>query len=110
MNWNKLENINHLNVIDEESKGGKVLILKHSTRCGISSTVVDRFERNWKDADSKKMKPYFLDLLAHRDISNEIANRYKVVHESPQVLLIENGVCTYHTSQLDITCQEILKH
>ena len=110
MNWNKLENISQLNAIDEESKGKKVLILKHSTRCSISRTVVDRFERNWKVEDSEKIKPYFLDLLIHRDVSNEIASRYKIVHESPQILVIANGVCTYFASQLDITCQEILNH
>src|ERR1700756_199400 len=87
--------------IDEESKVIKVLILKHSTRCSLSSTVINRLERNWQATGTEKIKPYYLDLLAHRDISNEIAGRYKVRHESPQVLLIENEICIYNKSHLE---------
>ena len=109
MNWNKLESIHQLESIDEESKDKKILILKHSTRCSTSSTVLDRLERNWKEADSQKIKPYYLDLLAHRDISNEIASRYKVLHQSPQVLIIENGICIYHATHIDINYNEIMQ-
>src|ERR1700756_2193887 len=103
MNWNKLENISQLAFIDEESLNKKVLIFKHSTRCSISSAALNRLERNWKEDNSHKIKPYYLDLLNHRDISNEIAARYKVIHQSPQVLIIYNGNCIYHASQFDIT-------
>ncbi len=109
MNWNKLESVDQLKTIDEESKDKKVLILKHSTRCSISSTALDRLERNWKEEDSRKIKPYYLDLLAHRGISNEISSTYKVLHQSPQVLLIANGICIYHASHLDINYNEIMQ-
>lgn len=109
MNWNKLENIDQLNTIDEESKDKIVLIFKHSTRCSISSTALDRLERDWKETDSQKIKPYYLDLLSYRKISNEISLHYKVVHESPQVLLIKNGICIYHVSHLAININEITK-
>jgi bacillithiol system protein YtxJ len=108
MNWNKLEDINQLALIDEESKSKKVLLYKHSTRCSISSMALDRLERNWKDDDGK-IKPYYLDLLNHRDISNEISSRYNVVHESPQVLVISNGKCIYHKSQSEINYREIIQ-
>ena len=109
MNWNNLENINQLSVIDEESKGKKILLFKHSTRCSISSMSLDRLERNWKNGDEEKIKPYYLDLLNHRDISNEIAFRYKVTHESPQVLVIYNGKCVYYKSQSAISYKEIMQ-
>ena len=109
MNWNKLENINQLKTIDEESKVIKVLIVKHSTRCSISSTVLNRIERNWEETDSQKIKPYYLDLLAHRNISNEISSHYKILHQSPQVLIIDNGICIYHASHLDINYDEIMQ-
>ena len=109
MNWNKLENKDQLKFIDEESKNEKVLIFKHSTRCSISSVALDRLERNWQEADSEKIKPYYLDLLAHRGISNEIASRYKISHESPQILIIQNGICIYHASHSDIDYREIIQ-
>jgi len=33
----------------------------------------------------------WLDLLAHRDVSNEIAQRLGVQHESPQAIVVRNG-------------------
>ena len=107
MNWTKLENSDQLMLIDEESKDGKVLIFKHSTRCSVSSTILDRLERNWKKENDRNINPFFLDLLAHRAISNKIATRYKIEHESPQVLVIRNGICIYHASHLEIDIKEI---
>jgi bacillithiol system protein YtxJ len=109
MNWNKLEDINQLALIDEESKDKKIMLLKHSTRCSISSMALDRLERSWKDEDSAKIKPYYLDLLKHRNISDEIGKRYNVMHESPQVLVISNGKCIYHVSQSEINYNEIMQ-
>jgi bacillithiol system protein YtxJ len=50
----------------------------------------------------EKITPYFLDLLNHRDVSNEIANRFDVFHQSPQILLIKNGKAIFSTSHDDI--------
>jgi len=50
-----------------------------------------------------KITPYFLDLLEHRDISNEIAQRFGVMHQSPQVLLITNGASSYNASHEEIS-------
>jgi bacillithiol system protein YtxJ len=50
---------------------------------------------------------YYLDLLAHRSISNAIAEKWNVPHESPQVLLIRNGSCVFDTSHSGISMQVI---
>ena len=110
MNWNKLESIDQLKRIDEESKSEKILLFKHSTRCSISSTALDRLERNWKDEDSLRIKPFYLDLLQHRDVSNEIASHYHITHQSPQILIISEGKCIYNASHLDITVKDIMQH
>jgi bacillithiol system protein YtxJ len=39
---------------------------------------------------SNKVTAYFLDLIAYRDVSNEIMNRFGVQHQSPQ-LMIKDG-------------------
>lgn len=51
---------------------------------------------------------YYLDLLAHRNISNKIAEDFQVYHESPQVLLIRNGECVYDESHMAITMDELI--
>ena len=56
-----------------------------------------------------KIKPYYLDLIAHRDISNKIAQQWNIEHESPQVLVIENGKCTYHNSHMGIDYNELME-
>lgn len=108
MNWNTLNNIEELNKIDTESASGPIVILKHSTSCSISTTALGRLERKWKQEDNATLKPYYLDLLKHRDLSNEIAKRYGVTHESPQVLVIRDGKCIYNTSHMDISYEQLM--
>lgn len=48
------------------------------------------------------VKPYLLDLLTYRDISNQIAETYGVEHESPQVLVIQNGKSIFNRSHFEI--------
>ena len=95
--WKKLESMEDLDAAIEESKTKKVALFKHSTRCSISSMVLSKFERAVEKSD-KDVSYYFLDLIAHRDISNEIANRLDVEHQSPQLLVLENGLVIKHAS------------
>ena len=107
MNWNKLIDVNQLQTIKEESYNQPVLILKHSTTCSISATALNRLERNWKQEKVGELKPYYLDLLRYRPISAEIASLFKVEHQSPQVLIIQNGECIYDASHFDISFAEL---
>jgi bacillithiol system protein YtxJ len=109
MKWNKLTEINQLNEINEASFNGNIMIFKHSTRCSISSSALNRVERSWNnEQDDDKVKPYFLDLIAHRDISNQIAQKWNIEHQSPQVLIIKNGECIYTESHMGINYNEIV--
>jgi len=110
MNWNKLSDINQLEEIVKASADKPVLIFKHSTRCSISSTALDRLERSWKNEEVKGLEPYYLDLIQYRNISGEIASKFDIEHQSPQALIIKNGSCVYHASHYDIRYPELLKH
>ena len=70
--WNEIESSEDLEAAIESSKLGKVVIFKHSTRCMISKTVLRNFERQIESESVDLPKFYYLDLLNHRDISNEI--------------------------------------
>jgi len=109
MKWNALDYISQLDNINEESKTMPVLLFKHSTRCSISSMALNRIESNWKESDSQLIKPYYLDLIAHREISNLIAEQYGIEHQSPQALVISNGECIYHESHTNIRYADIMK-
>lgn len=108
MNWNKLTKADTLQDIqDKISHEQPVLIFKHSTRCSVSSMALDRLERKWDEQEMQEVEPYFLDLIANRDISNKIAELFGVPHQSPQVLIIKNGKAIYDNSHMGISYQDI---
>jgi len=109
MIWTELRTESQLAQIQEESKTKSILIFKHSTRCSISQVALDRLERKWKVDETEHIKPYFLDLISFRETSNTIAREYAVDHESPQVLIIENGESIYDRSHFDIDYHKILQ-
>ncbi len=99
--WHVLGRMEQLDELVEESKTKPVAIFKHSTRCGISRGVLKLLEKNYNLTDGQ-LKLYYLDLIQNRDISNEIAARFKVNHESPQMIVIKNGVVVHHDSHHSI--------
>lgn len=103
MNWTQLESAEQLNQIKEQH--GYSLIFKHSTRCSISMMAKRRFELDW-DSLPADMPLYFLDLIRHRDISNQVAQVFQVHHESPQLLLIKDGECILDQSHGGISVEE----
>jgi bacillithiol system protein YtxJ len=105
MNWSLLQTSEHLSELVKESAEKKILIFKHSTRCSISRTTLDRLERNWKE--DLNTKSYFLDLLSYRDLSNNIAQYFGVEHQSPQILIISEGKSIYDRSHFDIEFSQI---
>jgi bacillithiol system protein YtxJ len=105
INWNELTDLGQLNEIIAVSNEKPVAIFKHSTRCSVSRMALKQFENEFNSSD--KVTPYFLDLIAHRDISNEIANRFGVTHQSPQLILIKEGKAVYNVSHSDIDAEEL---
>lgn len=108
MKWNEINSEKIILELIEESQKNPVLIFKHSTRCSISVFALNRLEKSW-DEKAKDLKPYYLNLLAYRDISNAIAERFSVHHESPQVLVIKNKECVYDASHIEINYNELLE-
>lgn len=106
--WHVLAKMDQLDEIVEQSKSKPVAIFKHSTRCGISRGVLKLLEKNYNLTDDQ-LKLYYLDLLQNRDISNEIAARFKVPHESPQMIVIKNGIVVYQDSHHAIQASDLEK-
>ena len=105
INWTELTDILQLQEIEAISNEKPVVIFKHSTRCSISRMALKQFEREFDLNDT--VDAYFLDLIAHRDVSNEIARKFNVYHESPQLILIKNGKAVYDVSHSDIDAQAL---
>lgn len=107
MKWIELNDLHQLDEIRKESATSTVLIFKHSKRCNISRASLDRLERNWNEQEMKNVKPYFLDLLSYREVSSSIAEQFEVQHESPQVLLIDQGKSVLDLSHFEIEYDQI---
>jgi len=105
INWRLLTDLGQLNEIINESTATPVVIFKHSTRCSVSRMALKQFENEFDL--SGKIVPYFLDLLEHRDISNEIATRFGVIHQSPQIILIKDGKAIFNASHSDIAAADL---
>lgn len=106
MKWLSLETETQLEELLEQSKTKPCVIFKHSTRCSISIMAKARMDKN---GEEEAVNFYYMDILAHRALSNKIAETLHVKHESPQVLLIKNGECIYEESHNGILYEEIIE-
>lgn len=92
--------------IDEISHSKPVVLFKHSTRCFISRSALKQFDAEYNFPEDK-MNWFLLDLLNFRDLSNEIASRYNVTHQSPQIVVIRNGKAVFNESHDSISVDNL---
>lgn len=107
--WRTLEDISQLDAVEKLSQEKLVVIFKHSVTCGISNMVWHQFQ-NEIDFTNDHIEMLYLDLLAHRDVSNEITRRFQVLHQSPQILVIKNGEVLHHASHSAIRLSNIRQY
>jgi len=83
---------------------GYSIIFKHNTTCPISKGVKSRLEQ---EGDKLASAPvYIVDLIANRAISDTVAEEFNVEHQSPQLLVIKDGTCTYNEALYAITVED----
>jgi bacillithiol system protein YtxJ len=104
MQWKYITDVNQIDEI--KNQPGYSLIFKHSTRCSVSMMAKRRFEMDW-EVIPEDTSLYFLDLISHKNISAEVAEKFQVHHESPQILLIKDGSCVLDASHGDISADEV---
>lgn len=105
--WIPLTEMSQLDEILENSKTKTQAIFKHSTRCGISSMVMRGFDGP-NFPTSEQADVYYLDLLNYRPISMAIQDKFGVVHQSPQLIVVNNGEVTHTASHHDINVNDVL--
>lgn len=104
MNWIPLKSEDQINEIKNNSAKNPQVIFKHSIRCSISSMAKNRLDKN-ENPDGTDF--YYLDIINYRAVSNKIAEEFRVLHQSPQVLVINGGQCVYNESHSGIHMDEI---
>ena len=104
--WIPLNDVQQLKHIQEKSGTKTQIIFKHSTRCGISKMVINQFIDNYNFTE-KEVDLYYLDLLNYRDVSNEVGYTFQVIHQSPQILVVKNGIVVAHASHGAINAMDL---
>jgi bacillithiol system protein YtxJ len=100
-----LTSLGELDTALARSVARPIVIFKHSHTCGTSAQAYDEIE----DVLGRGLgaETFLVDVRAHRSLSQAIAARFNVRHESPQVLLIQNGAVRWHTSHFRVTADAI---
>ena len=89
MMWKPLQSLEDLDAAIAASHDHPVVLFKHSTRCSVSAMAKRNFEAQWDPTE--QAEAYLLDLITYRSVSNAIAERFEVKHESPQMLVISDA-------------------
>jgi len=95
--WIPLTSLEQLDDIALKSNSKTQIIFKHSTTCGISRMVMNTFKGTYKFTKDQA-DLYYLDLHSFRAVSNEVGAKFNVVHQSPQLLVIRNGMAVANAS------------
>ena len=99
--------ITSLDELLEKNKHKRFLILKHSMACPTSG--MGRMEvENYLKAHPE-MEAYLVVVQTQRPLSNEIEEKLGVRHETPQVLLVEDGKATLFWSHYQISKSNLEK-
>jgi len=83
------------------------IIFKHSVSCSISAVALNRLESASDRYPHIPIHYYYLDIFKYRDLSNSIALMFDIEHESPQLLVLQNGKCIYSKSHLGINLSDL---
>ncbi len=100
--FTSITNINTLDSLMARSHEEPVLLFKHSTTCPISTHA-------HREMAQLEVPVNMVIVQSGRDISQEIARRTGVRHESPQTLVVRNGEVVWTASHYDITADDVTR-
>jgi bacillithiol system protein YtxJ len=107
MHWIHLTDEDQLQKILVRSEEKPQVIFKYSSHCLLSETILARLQEN---CCPEHIDFHFLDLMAHKDISEKVSDTFHVSEQSPQIILIKGGESIYEGSNPEISLQEIIEH
>ncbi len=99
-------------IIESESQFNEILdsnvpffIFKHSPRCSISLVAKNRIE---KQALSNAVQVYMIDVVSQRPLSQFVAAKLDVVHQSPQLIKVVEGKTEFDASHMSISASQLV--
>lgn len=98
--FKRLTTIEDLELLMTSSTESPVAIFKHSNSCPISSGVRESVESCPETLNE-------IVVQTERELSNLVAEKTGVTHESPQVIVVFKGAVIYKASHYDINGDDI---
>lgn len=106
--WKAVQKPEDLDEMERYSANRPVILFKHSTRCGLSHEVKDKLEEEWSATNHSALF-YYLDILEYRALSDEVEHRWRIAHQSPQLIILSDQEVLFHGSHRSITAKRIEK-
>jgi len=104
--WKEVTTLDEWEALRRRSHEKPVLLLKHSTRCPVSSNALREFE-DYAEQHPDKHEYALVKVIESRPVSNRIAEDLGIVHASPQIFLLKDGNAYWNTSHWSITTEHI---
>jgi bacillithiol system protein YtxJ len=110
-NLTTLREVAELEKALDDSHRRPLLLFKHSYSCGVSAEALDELRAHLEDgaAGATSVRYAIVTVQTHRDLSNRIAERLGVRHETPQVILVHDGRAVWTASHFRVNTAEIEK-
>lgn len=99
-----LDSTDALDAALQQSVQTPVVLFKHSTTCPISARAQSRLQEMDQDGDPVV---YRLIVQESRPLSNDIAERFGIRHESPQIIVLRDGEPVFNTSHGSVRAETI---
>jgi bacillithiol system protein YtxJ len=107
----KLTPVHHLDELERllaDSGDRPLLLFKHSFTCGVSAEALDELV-NHLNGEADEARYAMVTVQTHRDVSNAVAARLGIRHETPQAILIRDGRAIWSASHFRVNAAEIQK-
>lgn len=105
-NLTPLHDADELDAAIEESRHRPVLLFKHSRSCGISAEALDEV-RTHVERSAGTASYKLITVQSHRRLSEHAASRLGVRHETPQAILLRDGLPVWSASHFRVTAAEL---
>ena len=83
-----------------------LLLFKHSFTCGVSAEALDELVAHLNEGPLDASYA-MVTVQTHREVSNAVARKLGVRHESPQALLIRGGQVVWSASHFRVTAAAV---
>jgi bacillithiol system protein YtxJ len=102
-----LNDVQSLDAAIAESADRPVLLFKHSRYCGVSCEALDELQSHIDGSANGGISYRMITVQTHRPVSDAVAQRLGLRHETPQAILLRDGKVIWNASHFRITATQL---